>query len=213
MKTLYQLLAVCIFACTMSYGQSNTSFGIKGAVNLGELKDIPLGDKYKNTKRISYATGLFINQKLSPHSNIQIEALYSEMGSDLDHDSDPSYTYQLNYASLPILYRFHFKADGNLHLQLGVVPSYLVNAKLKIEAQDATDVLDLEDYFKDNGTDTEVNPFDFAVTAGLGLGLPHAAVLTVSYSYGLTDVFKGADAPTGIRNTLIQVGFCFDLIN
>lgn len=213
MKLTFKLTCILLFSGLCSYAQSTTSFGIKGALNLSEFSGMDLDEGYDNTKRISYAAGIYLNQELSVYSNIQLGVLYSEKGTDLDSEEFPGMLYQLNYLSLPLSYRLHTSPSGNFHILIGVQPSFLLNSKLKITDYETDVTLDLDNYYTEEGADIKVNDFDFSVTGGLGIGLPYSAMLTVTYSYGLMDVFKGADAPSGVRNTVIEVGFCFSLFD
>lgn len=209
LKVTCTLLLFCLFL----QAQDRTSFGIKGALNLAEFQGLDMEDGYENTKRISYAAGIYLNQQLSNDSNLQLGVLYSEKGSDLDSNNSPGLLYQLNYVSTPLTYRYHIGSGGSFHLLVGVQPSFLINNKLKITEDDNSVTVDLDTYYADGGADIQVNTFDFAVSGGIGIGLPYSAMLSASYSYGLLDVFKGSDAPKGVRNTVIEVGFCFSLFN
>ncbi|WP_281753458.1 porin family protein [Neptunitalea chrysea] len=205
MKLLYVLLLLV----TLTTSAQSTTFGIKAAINLAQFEGIELIGDYKNTPRISYGGGLFLNQKLTGHSNLQVEVLYSEQGTDLDSYDFPGMTYQLNYVATPLYYRFTFKNEGQFHILLGARPAILVNSKLKITEDDDEMNISTESYFSDNGLDIKVNEFDFALSGGIGIGKPDAAMLNITYSQGIINVFEGADATDNVKNILLQVGFCF----
>lgn len=201
--------AFFIFGATAN-AQHDNHFGPKAAMNGSGLSAIDFGVSTEQKIRMSFAGGLFFNHELSKKNSLHVEALYSMQGAEVTRGSDPRMTYRLEYITLPVYFRHHFKANRSLSIQFGVQPSYLMNSQAKIVG-DNEPAAELKDYFASRGMDMKPNPFDVGISGGFGFGFGIFSALTLTYTYGLMDVFEGSHAPSGVKNYLIQFGLCLPL--
>lgn len=209
MKTKLFTLIIFISFVKLANAQFDHYFGVKGGMNLTGISG--LEDDISRSNRFTFAAGLFYNHVLSPHSSLQIEALYSAQGVEIESAgaSDPGMVYQLDYLSVPILYRYHFTEKGSFSVHFGVQPAYLINSKVKIHTGDEEGVHDFDDYFAGEGV--ELNKFDVGLTAGLGFGIYKFSNFTISYTYGLMDIFKTPTENFG-NHSMVQIGFAYPLV-
>tara|TARA_Y100000815_G_scaffold144094_1_gene130367 strand:+ start:6639 stop:7283 length:645 start_codon:yes stop_codon:yes gene_type:complete len=209
MKTNLLLIIALLLVFFNVSAQNDTHFGLKGAMNLAGLSGVELDDGYEKSIRMAFGGGLFLNKELTPKTSIQIEAMYSAQGVELESDENPDELYRLDYLSVPILYRYHFEEKGSLSVQFGVQPAMLLNSQVKVQGGDEEGVFDFDEYYE--GTDAEVNGFDVGLTAGFGFGFGRFSSITLTYTYGLMEVFKGNDAPQGAKTSLVQFSLAIPL--
>jgi hypothetical protein len=201
--------ALFIFVATAN-AQHENHFGLKAAMNASGLSKIDFGVTTEQKMRMSFAGGLFFNHELSKKNSLHIEGLYSMQGADITRGSEPRLTYRLDYIALPVYFRHHFKENRSFSVQFGVQPSYLMNSQAKIVGGDEP-AADLKDYFASQGMDMALNNFDVGISGGLGFGFGMFSTITLTYTHGLMDVFQGSNAPSGVKNYLIQFGLCLPL--
>lgn len=209
MKTFLLKLFTFLLFSNLLNAQFDHYFGIKGGMNLTGISG--LEDDISRSNRFTFAAGLFYSNELSPKSSLQIEALYSAQGVDIDSDDagSPGMVYQLDYLAVPILYRYHFTEKGSFSFHVGVQPAYLINSKVKVHTGDEEGDYDFDAYFVGDGV--EVNKFDVALTAGFGFGIFKFPNFNISYTYGLMDVFKSGDGNFG-NHSMLQIGFAYPLV-
>lgn len=212
MKTKFMLLiffALSIFG-TAANAQHENHFGLKAAMNGSGLTEIDFGVTTEQKMRLSFAGGLFFNHELSKKNSIHVEALYSMQGADITKGSEPRMTYRMDYIVVPVYYRHHFNERKAFSIQIGLQPSFLMNGRAKIVggSESATD---LNDYFTSQGMDMSLNTFDVGISGGFGFGFGMFSTITLTYTQGLMSVFEGSNAPSGVKNYLLQLGFCLPL--
>jgi|GEM_PF-7112714 len=191
--------------------QKNEShFGLKAAMNMSGISEMKFADNPEQKIRMSFGAGLFFNQEISSKNSIHIEALYNSQGAEIRNEGDPFEVFRLDYASLPIYFRHHFKENRAFSIQVGVQPSYLISGKVKNIGGDDK-VYDFNEYYESKGMDMQLNTFDVGLSAGFGFGFGMFSSITLTYTHGLMSVFKGKDAPEGAKNYLIQFGLSVPL--
>ena len=144
MKTNLLLIIALLLVFFNVSAQNDTHFGLKGAMNLAGLSGVELDDGYEKSIRMAFGGGLFLNKELTPKTSIQIEAMYSAQGVELESDENPDELYRLDYLSVPILYRYHFEEKGSLSVQFGVQPAMLLNSQVKVQGGDEEGVFDFD---------------------------------------------------------------------
>lgn len=176
------LLAVGVVA---NQAQAQTSFGIRGGVNIANLNDTDAD----TDSRTGLHAGLYFNFPVtnSPVS-IQPEVLYTQKGYEVGDDP-----VKLDYIEIPVLAKFDFITDGSItpNVYFGPSVGFNVNAEDEIGG-------DIEDSVK--GT-------EFGVVVGGGLGFGRLD-LGVRYGAGLTEVFEnGGSAKNGVFSVTAGIGF------
>lgn len=195
---------------TAAKAQHENHFGFKAAMNGSGLSTIDFGVSTEQKIRMSFAGGLFFNHELTRKNSIHIEALYSMQGADVTRGSDPRMTYRLDYITLPVYFRHHFKENRSFSFQFGLQPAYLMSAQIKIVGGEEP-ATDMDDYFTAHGMNMKANKFDVGISGGFGFGFGLFSALTLTYTHGLLDVFGGSGAPSGVKNYLIQFGLCLPI--
>ena len=127
MKTNLLLITALLLAFFNVSAQNDTHFGLKAAMNLAGLSGIELEDGYEKSIRMAFGGGIFLNKELTSQTSIQIEAMYSAQGVELESNNNPDELYRLDYLSVPIMYRYHFEEKGSFSVQFGVHPAMLLN--------------------------------------------------------------------------------------
>lgn len=182
------LFAAMILACCASvvYGQS--AFGLKGGLNLTNLKVDDPAATYDS--RSGYHVGIFMREKFSKVA-IQPELLLSTMSSDVSSTVLGEYQDQFTYLSVPVMVKFYIVSGLNIHL--GPQFSFLLDGERKFKS----DLLgsssrDIKDYYKGS---------DVSVSAGAGWDFPFGLNLDVRYNVGvkdINDVSEGKEAKSRI---------------
>ena len=156
------LVILLLVASSTSFSQIIPRMGIKGGLNSANISGIN-GSNIRD-----FHAGAFMNMKLV-FLGIQLEALYSRMGSDISGER-----IQNDYIQFPLVGKL-FIIPGLLNIQGGVQYSLLVNSVFA-------------------GTDikTAFSGGDWGVPVGLELEVLNRLQITGRYIFGLSDI-KGAD--------------------
>ena len=180
-------LAAAIVISTAAFSQ--TSFGLKGGLNLATLTN---SDDEAKMKPSIYAGG-FLEYRLNFIVSISPELYYSRQGFHAK-ESDVNMDFRFNYINLPVLVKLYV-ADG-LSLDLGPQVGYLLNSKVWGKFDGVGVTLDANDFF-------DLNSVDVSFAMGLTYNLGNC-FLQGRYNLGLTDVAK--DDPDHSKNSVIQFG-------
>ncbi|KOS06011.1 hypothetical protein AM493_08155 [Flavobacterium akiainvivens] len=167
------------------------SFGVKGGVNFATVSGDDLGNP---DSRTSFHAGVFGEFPVAEIFSLQVEALYSGQGFDLDFegpDGDKAEV-QLDYINVPVLAKFYLM-EG-LSIEAGPQFSFLVNDEFDFNPNS-----DNGDVPLDN---VDINKFDFGVTGGLTFQTAMGLFATARYTQGLSEIVDNVDA----KNAVFQVG-------
>lgn len=210
-KKMSLLLLVFISGVLVRAQDNESHFGLKAGMNMAGLSDLELGADAEQKMRFSFAGGLFFNQEINSKNSIHVEALYSFQGADVRWENQPDEVLRMDYITVPVYFRHHFKENRAFSIQLGVQAAFLANGQVKVTEGTDSESYELNDYFASKGVDMKVKTFDLGVSAGLGFGFGGFSTITLTYTQGLMGAFDGADAPEGAKNYLIQLGLCIPL--
>lgn len=172
------------------------SWGVKGGVNFATVN----GDFESPDSRTSFHVGLVGEFPLADIFSLQIEALYSGQGFEVDvpagifTDSE-TLEYQLDYINVPVLAKVYlFKGFS---LEAGPQFSFLVNEEI-------------DSLPNDNAGDTdtdEAETFEFGVAGGLTFQTEMGLFATARYVQGITDILKEREGvENSINNSVFQIG-------
>ena len=207
MKKTLLLLLLAAASATAAHGQSraggslsskdyskgstdsrNTGFGVKGGYNYNNLR----GDDISGINRNSmsgFHAGVYGQLGLDNFSSVQVELLYSRQGFGADFTpsgstNKQSYSYKMDYISLPIMYVGNF--TDNLSFHVGPQLSLLVNANNGNSLA-----------LSENG----FHSFDYGGVAGLEARIGPARV-GARYNLSLGKIFQEPTTPLNANNAV-----------
>ena len=159
--------------------------GIKAGVNFSSLADAS-----GLNNQTGFVGGAFVAFPLDDQFAIQVDALYSQQGADIDLGK-----FDLDYITLPVVLKFYIVDRFNI--QGGPQFGVLLNDDTQVAVGEIVN-------------DIAVNDFDFAWVAGAGLDLPFGLRVDGRYGFGLTKVPDSSSLSSG-RNSVVTlaVGWAF----
>ena len=194
--TIGTFLLGSITAVNAQDNASNTdsmaiSFGVKGGVNLATIN----GSIDSPDSRTSFHAGMFAEFPVAEIFSLQVEALYSGQGAQLEFegtDGDKA-ELQLDYINVPVLAKFYlFKGFS---VEAGPQFSFLVNDE--IDSNPNSNDGDAPTPFRDN-----LKTFEFGVAGGVTFQTDLGLFATARYIQGITDIADDVN----VQNSVFQIG-------
>jgi hypothetical protein len=196
-----KLIVLGLAVLTVGYvsAQSTPKFGIKGGLNISNLKvDVAPGNQTPQTaSRLGLHLGVLAHVHIAPSWGIQPELVYSSEGMEQTVGSS-TFDWKLNYLNIPVMLQYMF--SNGFRLEAGPQLGLLLNGKIE-----------------DNAGSTSVTKDFKAVNLGLGFGLNY---LTYSgfgiggrYNLGVSNINKyeaATDNKDYTRTGQISVFYMFD---
>jgi hypothetical protein len=181
-------LALALFISIGCFAQNTTTkakpfpqFGIKGGVNLADVKT----DLYPNHDfKLDFNAGLFAHIHLSPHLALQPEVVYSRQGFKQQQTSNREIDMKLGYINIPLLVQY---MNRGFRLETGPQIGFLLNGKAKASTGEENK---MKDYLKQTDFSWDIGASYLSV---LGLGV------FGRYDFGISDVNKNITV-AGIQN-------------
>jgi len=200
MKNLFVTAMLLVFGLTMAQNSSPSKgsktpikFGLKLGLNIANLTNTEDG-----TSSISPRTGVnlggYLHYKFADKWAFQPELLYSTQGNiqrGVSQGTDVKITYMLDYIAVPLMFKYYPAKSFNV--EFGPQLSFIVNKKVKGEANGQSYTNDIDDLFAANNINAKVNTFDLGLNFGLGYELKNGINFSGRYTLGMLKVFKGAD--------------------
>ena len=165
-----KLFLIILTIASLTVAGQNHLIGVKGGVNITNVKynDDPIHIETKNT--VSYIRGLTYEYILNKHLSLGAELLYEQRGWNVDVPTfdefgNPGNTLtnreDFTYLSLPI--KVGYSIGGNLYgfMNLGVIPARLLSCKVTHPIENGGAVYDVYSQYKN---------YDIAALAELGGG-------------------------------------------
>jgi hypothetical protein len=187
-------------------------FGVKGGVNLANLRQENLAMRTSIDGKTSFHGGFFLNIPLGSNNwSFQPELLYNGQGAKLTTTTPTGITggttttvneWDLNYVSLPLMLKL--KSDNGIYLELGPQASYLIRAKQ--DANGTTGEMDIKNQF---------DKFDVAANGGIGWVSRAGFGIGARYSHGLSNILEdggGNNSPNQgpeLKNSTFQIGLFY----
>ena len=167
------------------------SFGVKGGVNLSTIN----GSIESPDSRTSFHAGVFAEFPVAEIFSLQVEALYSGQGAQLEFegtDGDKA-ELQLDYINVPVLAKFYlFKGFS---LEAGPQFSFLINDE--IDSNPNSNDGDASTPFSDN-----LKTFEFGMAGGVTFQTDLGLFATARYIQGITDIADDIN----VQNSVFQIG-------
>lgn len=188
MKKLLFTLIVTSLATTGLFAQG-FSGGLKGGLNLSNQD---LDGLFDTKMKIGFHVGAFATYMFNEKMGIQPEILYSVQGSTIDEDGVEDATMNVNYLTIPVLFRYN--VNEMIYLNAGPQFGFLMKAEVEVDG----DTEDFDEYF--SGT-------DIGGAVGLGADLPMGLGFGARYVFGLSNILDYEDASDEYtwKNSNIQI--------
>lgn len=165
----------------------DVKFGLKIGMNIASVN----GSNANNLdSRTGFVLGATAEIRFTEKFSIQPELLYSAQGAQ----QRDSYTYDLNYVSLPILAKYYI-AKG-FTVEAGPQFSFLIK-----------DQLVPKDTYNENKQNTDAENFDFGINLGLGYQFNSGIFFQTRYNLGLIAISENPDIKNGVFQ--MTLGFQF----
>jgi hypothetical protein len=158
--------------------------GVKVGVNVSNVKVDFDGDEVTGDNRTGFLAGLFVARDFNPRAGVQIEALFSQRGTDFGVDDvgfDAESTFKLTYVDIPVLARINVVSTDRAAFRVLVGPSFGFKASQTIEVGG----VEIDD------DDVELKSFDMGLSFGAAVEVRNF-VIDGRYILGLTDI-NGSD--------------------
>lgn len=203
-----KLILAAALALSMGAGasaQDEWEFGVKGGIALNMMPGttIDAGDRYQ--ANFGFQGGAYAAFYISDMWIAQLEILYSRKGvSTINHAGEEllggsalTFTRNIHYLQMPLLFGFHSLFNDKVKLMIGPeLGVYLGNEVIS----NYVSPYSLDDY--------ECNPLNL----GLGLQATYYVIdclgIDLKFDFGLTRTFKDSTADRG-HNSAVQLGVSY----
>lgn len=179
---------LCLTVTAASFiAHAQAKFGLKGGLNLANLKVSASGYSVSLTNRVGFHAGGFVTVPVAPNINIQPEAVFSMEGAKSDESK-----VNLSYLNVPVLFQYQSREGlfGETGPQLGLL--------LSAKSIDAGVTEDIKEGCKSVA-------FSWAV--GAGYRLANGVGFHARYNIGLTNIADTEDADEGtLKSNVFQFG-------
>lgn len=195
MRKLNLIVIVSLLFLGTSAMAQETAFGLKGGLNLSEIKiDDPEASYNSKT---GYHAGIFVRSKFDKVA-IQPELLLYTQRGDF---SGPGYTgnEDFTYLTIPLMVKFY--PVMGLNLQVGPQFGFLLDGERTANTVFGTVKQDIKDQYESS---------DFAVSAGAGYDFSFGLSLDARYNIGVKDINNATNGDEAkSRVFLISIGWNF----
>ena len=204
MKKIKLSLVIALLGMVSLVGAQNTSFSIKGGLNMSNFYGDELSDKNMKT---GFHIGVGADFEFAPNMAIQSGLLFTSKGAKYTTDLvSTELNANANFLQLPL--HFAYKIDvmpgTRVVLHAGPYVAYGIGGK--------TSAGNIEvDTFKDDAFLDVLNglkPFDAGI--GLGVGAEFGSILLdLGWDMGLTNISRINNADVKTQNAYLSVGYKF----
>ena len=204
MKKIKLSLVIALLGMVSLVGAQNTSFSIKGGLNMSNFYGDELSDKNMKT---GFHIGVGADFEFAPNMAIQSGLLFTSKGAKYTTDLvSTELNANANFLQLPL--HFAYKIDvmpgTRVVLHAGPYVAYGIGGKTSAGNVEV-------DTFKDDAFLDVLNglkPFDAGI--GLGVGAEFGRILVdLGWDMGLTNISRINNADVKTQNAYLSVGFKF----
>lgn len=197
MKHTMRVFFIVGLFLTTQQGMAQLAFGLKGGLNLTNLKVDDPEASYNS--RTGYHAGVFLRGRFDKVA-IQPEVLFFTASNEVDFaEGLGSVKQSFTYVSIPVMLKFY--PVWGLNLQAGPQFGFLVDGEQKYSTTLFTGTRDIKDYYKKS---------DVSVSVGGGWDFNFGINVDFRYNIGLKDINNSADGEEAkSRVFLISLGWNF----
>lgn len=197
MKQCVKTIFVVGLFLVVQQGMAQVAFGLKGGLNLTNLKVDDPEASYES--RTGYHAGIFLRGRFDKVA-IQPEILLFTQRNDVEFSGGlGSVEQSFTYLSVPLMMKFY--PVGGLNLQAGPQFGFLLDGEQKFETLLFTGKRDIKDDYKKS---------DIAVSVGAGWDFSFGLNVDFRYNIGVKDINDVADEEEAkSRVFLISLGWNF----
>jgi hypothetical protein len=202
--TALLVLATCLgvqgAVAQVKAGQSRTSFGIVGGLNLAKFTGT---DATGLDTRSAFFAGAAVRVPLGTSLFFEPQALYSMQGAKMSV-SGATATFALDYVQVPLLLGARIPMQGSgirPYFMAGPYLGFKMGCKIKVSGAGASGNTNCDD----PAIALEMKGFDYGLSLGAGVDVPVGAgslSLGARFSMGLTDVEKNSK----LKNSVFSFG-------
>ena len=204
MKKLKLSLVIAFLGMVSIVGAQNTSFSIKGGVNMSNFYGDELNDK---NMKVGFHAGIGADFEFTPNMAIQSGLFFTSKGAKYTTDLvSTELNANANFIQLPL--HFAYKIDvmpgTRVVLHAGPYVAYGIGGKTSAGSLEV-------DTFKDDAFLDVLNglkPFDAGL--GLGVGAEFGRILVdIGWDMGLTNLSRVSGYDVKTQNAYLSVGYKF----
>ena len=150
--------------------------------------------------RTAFTLGGEFGYVATPKVTLSFGAMYSQQGCKGKTDGING-TIKMDYINLPVVAAC--KVTDNLSVKVGLQPGFLVNDKVKVNANGVTAEVGLEDSYRAAGMNVSLNKFDLSIPVGISYDFDNIQV-DLRYNAGLTKILSAPNGE-GTKNSVVQI--------
>lgn len=207
MKNLKLSLVVVFVAMASIVAAQNSSFSIKGGVNLSNFYGDELNDK---SMKVGFHAGIGADLEFAPNVGIQTGLFFSAKGAEYKY-STAEVNVTANYLQLPVhvAYKIDVTPGTKVVLHAGPYVAYGLGGKTKVNLGGTQ--IGSVDTFKDDSTIDAFNGLKrFDAGLGLGVGFEFGKLLVdLGWDMGLTNLSRINNADIKTQNAYLSLGYKF----
>ena len=191
MRTSVKILVVIALVFSASYAQAQTSFGIKGGMNIANVTISSGSFSVTPDSKIGINLGLVSETLLAKDFYLQSGLIYTTKGFIVKNpeNDDQKMTMSTNNIEIPInaLYKLNVGSVKLLGFG-GPYIGYSISGKTKV-GNESEDI-------KFSGDNKEMNAFDFGFNIGAGIEIQNLQI-SAQYGVGLSNLIAESDEEEG----------------
>ena len=187
-------LLITSMAC---HAQQETAFGIKGGLNLTNLKVSDPDASYNS--RAGFHAGFFVREKFSKVA-IQPEFLISTQSTDVSSSSLGDWQDRFTYLNIPIMVKFYL-VDG-LNIHAGPQFGFLLDGDRTYSGPLGDGSEDIKDYYESS---------DVSISLGGGWDFPFGLNVDLRYNIGVKDINEASSGEEA-KSRVFQVSLGWNFL-
>ena len=205
MNNFLKLFTVCFLLLSALAIQAQTTFGIRGGVNLASVSISDDGEDFSYDRTVGITIAMLAEMGMSESFSIQPELHYIQKGFGVDIDF-LGYTIsneaKLNYLELPIHAKYKFGSGGvGGYLLAGPTLGYALSGTVESCENGICDKESIE-FDEDDG----FKRFEIGMSIGAGVTINQNIIIDVRYTMGLTNLNEDDFDDIKASNNGIQIG-------
>ena len=206
MKKIKLSLVIALLGMVSLVGAQNTSFSIKGGLNMSNFYGDELSDKSMKT---GFHAGIGADFEFAPNMAIQTGLLFSSKGAKYTTDVlNSELDVTANFLQIPIHYAYKIDVMPGTRIVLHAGPyiAYGIGGKAKVNVAG-------ENMVESDTFDSDFGLKNFDAGLGLGVGAEFGPILVdIGWDMGLTNLSRaegryGEEIKT--QNAYLSVGYIF----